>query len=223
MLFGNKLSPLTGDDIDLDRLFSDQRLVQQIRFVLEVEKLKNILRMTPLLNTARRENDAEHTWELTLMAVVFAEHADEPFDLCRTLKMLIIHDIVEIDAGDTFIYDSAALQDQEVREKAAADRIFGLLPPDQAHELRELWDEFEACITPEARYARAIDRFQPLLHNFFTSGGTWHLAGATKRDVLDRKSLIGNSSTRLWTAAQCFINESVLRRFLTEDVNNGSK
>lgn len=139
MTFETKLKPLSPDDIDLETLFADGRMAKQIRFILEVEKLKTVLRMTPLLDASRRENDAEHTWELALMAVLLAEYADEPVDLARVVKMILIHDIVEIDAGDTFIYDAKAVTDQEAREIAAADRLFGLLPEDQAAEFRALW------------------------------------------------------------------------------------
>ncbi len=216
MTFETKLKPLSPDDIDLETLFADGRMAKQIRFILEVEKLKTVLRMTPLLDASRRENDAEHTWELALMAVLLAEYADEPVDLARVVKMILIHDIVEIDAGDTFIYDSKAVTDQEAREIAAADRLFGLLPEDQAVEFRALWDEFEARKTPEARFARAMDRLQPLLHNFFTSGGTWHSAGVTRDMVTERKAVIAGASSRLWTAAQSLIDEGVRREFLAE-------
>ncbi|NWJ25984.1 HD domain-containing protein [Rhizobium sp. RM] len=216
MTFETKLKPLSPDDIDLETLFADGRMAKQIRFILEVEKLKTVLRMTPLLDASRRENDAEHTWELALMAVLLAEYADEPVDLARVVKMILIHDIVEIDAGDTFIYDAKAVTDQEAREIAAADRLFGLLPEDQAAEFRALWDEFEARKTPEARFARAMDRLQPLLHNFFTSGGTWHSAGVTRDMVMERKAVIAGASSRLWTAAQSLIDEGVRREFLAE-------
>jgi putative hydrolase of HD superfamily len=216
MTFDPKMKPLSLDDIDLATLLSNGRLAQQLRFILEVEKLKTVLRRTPLLDGSRRENDAEHTWQLAMMAVVLAEYSDEEIDLTRVLKMILIHDIVEIDAGDTFIYDSVAMQDQEEREKLAADRLFGLLPDDQRTELRGLWDEFEARITADARFARAMDRLQPLLHNVFTSGGTWHSPGVHKGLVLERKAVIGKGSSRLWQAARTLIDEGVKRQFLAE-------
>lgn len=216
MTFDPKMKPLSLDDIDLATLLSNGRLAQQLRFILEVEKLKTVLRRTPLLDGSRRENDAEHTWQLAMMAVVLAEYSDEEIDLTRVLKMILIHDIVEIDAGDTFIYDSVAMQDQEEREKLAADRLFGLLPDDQRTELRGLWDEFEARITADARFARAMDRLQPLLHNVFTSGGTWHSPGVHKDLVLERKAVIGKGSSRLWQAARTLIDEGVKRQFLAE-------
>ncbi|MFC7065518.1 HD domain-containing protein [Brucella rhizosphaerae] len=150
------------------------------------------------------------------MAMVLHEHANEKVDLLRALKMLIIHDIVEIDAGDTFIYDEVGAIDQEEREIQAADRIFGILPKDQSLEFRALWDEFEARTTPEAQFARAMDRLQPLLHNFFTSGGTWHTPGVTASDVLDRKLPISHASDVLWEAVQRIITEGVERGYLKQ-------
>lgn len=206
--------PLALGEAEMARLVPDGRLRQQLQFILEVEKLKQVLRRTPLLDGSRRENDAEHTWELALMAMLLHEHSNEPVNLLHVIKMLLIHDIVEIDAGDTFTYDTAALADQSDREKRAADRLFGILPQDQAQELRALWDEFEARETPEAKFARAMDRLQPLLHNFFTSGGTWHTPGVVKGDVWDRKSIIADSSDVLWETARRIMDEGVERGFL---------
>ena len=203
--------PLVLGETEMARLVPDGRLRQQFLFILEVEKLKQVLRRTPLLDCSRRENDAEHTWELALMAMLLHEHSNEAVDLLRVIKMLLIHDIVEIDAGDTFTYDTAALADQSAREMRAADRLFGMLPADQAGELRELWDEFEERVTPEAKFARAMDRLQPLLHNFFTSGGTWHTPGVTKDDVWDRKSIIADASDVLWETAKRIMDEGVDR------------
>lgn len=210
------LKPLKLSESEFANLVPHFRLRQQFQFILEVEKLKQIIRRTPLLDGSRRENDAEHTWELTLMAMVLHEHANENVDLLRALKMLIIHDIVEIDAGDTFIYDDVGAVDQEEREIQAADRIFGILPKDQSLEFRALWDEFEARTTPEAQFARAMDRLQPLLHNFFTSGGTWHTPGVTASDVLDRKLPISHASDVLWEAVQRIITEGVERGYLKQ-------
>jgi putative hydrolase of HD superfamily len=181
----------------LHSLLSNRRLVDQIGFILEVEKLKTILRRTLLLDGSRVENDAEHTWQLALMAMVLVEHSDEPVDLLRVLKMLLIHDIVEIDAGDTFAYDRVAQASQIEREIRAADRIFALLPGGQAAEFRALWDEFEAKVTPEARFANAMDRLQPLLHNFFTHGGTWRNSDVTAADVDRRMAPIGRASVTM--------------------------
>src|SRR4051812_42595057 len=161
------------------------RLAQQIRFIIEVDKVKEIFRQTLLTQSLRQENDAEHSWHLCLMVLVLAEHANSPgLDVLRVLKMLLIHDIVEIDAGDTFAYDTARMADQHARESLAADRIFGLLPSDQTTEFRSLWDEFEARQTPEAKFAAAVDRFQPMLQNCLTEGTAWRQHGVTSDRVI---------------------------------------
>src|SRR5215510_13981258 len=141
----------------------NERFERQIQFILEVDKLKTILRRTYLLNTDRAENTAEHSWHLAMMAILLAEHANEPVNVNHVVKMVLIHDIVEIDAGDTYFYDSAAEVDKSERERAAADRLFAILPPDQADELRKLWEEFETGTSAEARFALALDRFIPQL------------------------------------------------------------
>jgi putative hydrolase of HD superfamily len=178
------------------------RLARQIAFILELDRLKTILRQTLLTDGSRRENSAEHSWHLALMAMVLAEHADTPLDVARVVAMLLIHDVVEIDAGDTFCYDTAGVLDQGERERLAADRLFGLLPPDQAAAMRALWEEFEARQTPEARFAVAMDRLQPLLHNLQTGGGTWQSHGIDLDRVLTRTRPIGDGSARLWAYVQ---------------------
>ncbi len=186
------------------------RLEQQIRFLLEIDKLKEIFRQTVLLNSRRAENDAEHSWHLCLVVMVLAEHANTPdLDVLRVLKMLLIHDLVEIDAGDTFAYDTARLVDQHEREARAADRIFGLLPEDQATEFRALWDEFEARETPEAKFAAACDRFQPMLLNANTQGSAWQRHGITSDRVLSRNSIVQDGSGDLWAYAQEMIEAAV--------------
>lgn len=181
----------------LESFLGNRRLSQQIAFILEVEKLKTVLRRTLLLDRSRVENDAEHTWQLALMAMVLSEHSREKVELVRVLKMLLIHDIVEIDAGDTFAYDTVLAASQAERELKAADRIFALLPEDQAKEFRALWDEFEAKASAESRFANAMDRLQPLLHNFFTEGGTWSAGGITAKSVERRMQPIGMASDTL--------------------------
>jgi putative hydrolase of HD superfamily len=199
--------PITADY--LEGLFGNRRLMQQLAFILEVEKLKTILRKTPLLDRSRVENDAEHTWQLALMAMVLSEHSHEPVDLMRVIKMLLIHDIVEIDAGDTFAYDHAARTSQAERELKAADRIFAILPEDQAREFRTLWDEFELKQTSEARFANAMDRLQPTLHNFFTGGGTWHTNGVTSADVEHRIAPIPLASDALGALCEKLIAAAI--------------
>jgi putative hydrolase of HD superfamily len=185
------------------------RLEQQLNFIIEIDKLKSVLRQTPLIDRSRRENDAEHSWELAVMAVVLAEHAGSPIDLPRVVTMLLIHDIVEIDAGDTFLYDDEAASTKAAREQRAADRLFDLLPGDQAAQLRALWDEFEKLDTPEARFAKALDRLQPLLHNYYARGGTWRQPGVDHAKVTDRKKVIAQGSPRLWAYAQALLKRAV--------------
>ncbi|WP_037081214.1 HD domain-containing protein [Pseudonocardia spinosispora] len=181
------------------------RLASQIGFILEVDRLKTILRRTPLVAADRRENDAEHSWHLALMVIVLAEYAVEPIDVVRALKLVLIHDLVEIYAGDTFVYDASAQVDQVEREQAAAARLFPLLPDDQASEFRALWDEFELRRTPEARFAKAMDRLQPMLLSFHNEGGTWRTPGVTDAEVRRRMSVIGDGAPELWTYAQRLI------------------
>jgi putative hydrolase of HD superfamily len=190
------------------------RLTQQLDFIREVDRLKSVLRQTPLLDRSRRENDAEHCWEVALMAVLLAEYADPPVYAHHVVVMLLVHDLVEIDAGDTFIYDDEAVATQRRRERAAADRIFGLLPAEQGNELRALWQEFEAQQSPEARFAKAMDRLQPLLHNYNTRGGTWRAPGVTEERVLERKELIGLAAPDLWAYARGLIEDAVEQGFL---------
>lgn len=169
------------------------RLERQLRFLTEIDKAKLILRRTLLTDGSRRENDAEHSWHLAVMAAVLQEHAREPFSMERVLKMTLIHDLVEIYAGDTFAFDTAANAGKEDRETAAADRLFALLPPDQGQELRALWEEFDAMETADARYAAALDRLQPFLHNLCTQGA--HLgAGKSHAAAGDGTLRAGNGS-----------------------------
>jgi putative hydrolase of HD superfamily len=192
----------------------NERFEQQIRFILEIDKLKTIMRRTYLLNADRAENTAEHSWHLAMMAILLAEHANQPVDVARVIKMVLVHDIVEIDAGDTYFYDTAAALDKSEREHAAASRIFGLLPLDQGKELRELWEEFEAGQTADARFALALDRFMPQLHNYHTKGRSWAEHGITADRVLERNESMAEGSTRLWECAQVLLNDAVEKGFL---------
>jgi putative hydrolases of HD superfamily len=187
-----------------------ERLEQQVRFILEVDKLKEVFRQTLCTQSRRAENDAEHSWHLCLAVIVLAEHANsERMDVLRVLKMLIIHDLVEIDAGDTFAYDTARMAGQHDREALAADRIFGLLPADQAAEFRALWDEFEERTSPEAKFAAAIDRFQPVLLNSSTEGAAWKRHGVTADRVRARNAHIAEGSSDLWDLAAQMIQAAV--------------
>ena len=192
----------------------DIRFERQIQFILEVDKLKTILRRTYLLNADRVENTAEHSWHLAIGAILLAEHANEPVDITRVLKMVLVHDIVEIDAGDTYFYDEAAEVDKSTREQRAADRLFGILPSDQGEELRALWEEFELGETPEARFALALDRFMPQLHNYYTEGRSWNEHGITADRVLERNASIANGSGKLWDCARSLLDDAVERGFL---------
>lgn len=186
------------------------RLAQQIRFIIEVDKLKEVFRQTLLTQSRRQENDAEHSWHLCLMVIVLAEHANTPdINVLRVLKMLLLHDLVEIDAGDTFAYDTARMADQHEREARAADRIFGLLPADQAAEFRALWDEFEARVTPEAKFAAAVDRFQPMLQNCLTEGAAWRQHGVTSDRVIARNRHIADGAAAVWDYAAQLIADAV--------------
>jgi putative hydrolase of HD superfamily len=186
------------------------RLARQVSFILEVDKLKEIFRQTINTQSRRAENDAEHSWHLCLCVIVLAEHANSPnLDVLRVLKMVIIHDLVEIDAGDTFAYDTAAMAHQHEREALAADRIFGLLPPDQSREFRALWDEFEARQTPEAKFALAVDRFQPMLLNCKTEGAAWRRHGVTQDRVLARNAAVADACKPLWEYVVAMVQAAV--------------
>lgn len=174
---------------------TEQRLQQQIAFIVEIDRLKHVLRRTRLVGGARLENTAEHSWHIAAVALVLAEHVDESIDLCHVIKMLLVHDIVEIDAGDTFAYDSVGYADKEERERAAANRIFGLLPAEQGAELRALWEEFDAQATPESRFANLCDRLMPALQNYRNDGGTWREANVDRAAVDRRMQPIQASST----------------------------
>ena len=191
-----------------------ERLTSQLRFALEVDKLKRVLRRSLLVDGARRENSAEHSWHVTVLARVFAEYAPEGTDIDHVVNMLVVHDIVEIDAGDTFVYDRAAVRSQAERERAAADRIFALLPEDQAAWARSLWDEFEERKTPEARFARAVDRLSPLLANWHTEGAMWQQFKVSKDDVLKNVKLIAEGSKTLGAYALALVDDAERRGYL---------
>ncbi|MDX2185566.1 MAG: HD domain-containing protein [Opitutaceae bacterium] len=188
------------------------RLARQMEFLIECDHLKDIVRQSLCIHSRRNETDAEHSWHLALFALTLAEHANEtgaPLDVLRVVKMLILHDIVEIDAGDTFAYDDAGLATQVERERRAADRLFGLLPEDQGREFRSHWEEFEKRETPEARFAHAVDRLQPVLLNCLTEGRAWRDNGVTAEKVLERNRKIEEGSRLLWSQAERWIREAI--------------
>ena len=186
------------------------RLGRQLEFVAEAGRLKGVQRQTTLTDPARRENSAEHSWHLGLMAIALAEYAPAGTDLARVAAMLAVHDLVEVDAGDLSVYAAEADQiRQQAAEQAAAERIFGLLPPDQAHALRQLWDEFEERQSLEARFARALDRLAPMLENVKAGGGTWAEHGVSAQQVLEKVALIEDGSPRLGRFARALIGRAV--------------
>ncbi|QVQ50351.1 HD domain-containing protein [Spiractinospora alimapuensis] len=193
------------------------RLTAQLRFVLEVDRLKSVTRRNLLVDGSRRENSAEHSWYLALSARVFAEYAPPETDIDRVTEMLLIHDVVEVDAGDTFIYGAdEQVRGQQVRERAAADRIFSLLPEEQALQARAVWDEFEARETPEARFARAIDRIAPMLANAATDGGTWTEYNVSKDQVLEKVKIIAEGSPQLGEYARGLIEDAATKGYLAD-------
>jgi putative hydrolase of HD superfamily len=185
-------------ETDYDRAMTDPRVAQQIAFLVQADRLKTVLRRTPLTDNSRLENSAEHSWHLALAALALGEHAPAGVDVSRVLQLVVIHDLVEIDAGDTFAYDPAAHATKEERERAAADRLFGLLPSDQRATFRALWDEFEAHVTPESRYANALDRFQALLLNSHSGGGSWATHRVRRSQVLARMAPVQSALPSLW-------------------------
>jgi len=191
------------------------RFKSQIEFIAEVDKLKKIQRRTMLLDRSRQENSAEHCWHIALIVLVLSEYADEDdLNLLQVIKLLLVHDLVEIDADDTYCYDEIGGQDQKIRETKAADRIFNILPPDQAASFRSLWDEYETRETPESRFANALDRLQPLLHNYFTHGHTWKKYGIRKNQVIKRMKPVDEGSHFLWDYVSSLIDDAVEKGYL---------
>lgn len=191
------------------------RLERQIAFVMEADKVKTVFRRNRVVSDpARQENDAEHMYHFALLAMVLTEYANAPVNLLRVIQMILIHDLVEIDAGDTFVYDLAAQAGKREREERAADRIFGLLPADQSTEYRALWEEFEAEETMEARFAAALDRMQPLMCNYFTGGGAWKEHGVTAPQVFARNSKIERGSAELWTHVREMLNDALAKGYM---------
>jgi putative hydrolase of HD superfamily len=194
---------------------AEDRLAKQIEFIVQIDKLKGIMRQNVVTGSRRPESDAEHSWHLAMMAVLLAEYAAEPgLDVARVVKMALVHDLVEIDAGDTFCYDEAGNIGKEEREQQAAARLFALLPADQAAAMMALWQEFEAMETPEASFANCLDRLQPLLLNYNTEGHTWKKPGVNRAKVLKRNQVSEANAPRLWQLACQMIEDSVKRGLL---------
>ena len=193
------------------------RFDAQIQFLIEMDRMKNIYRQSRVLHEDRRENDAEHAWHLAMLALVLSEYANEPVDLQKVLATVLIHDVVEIDAGDTYAYDDAGNSTKAEREQKAADRLFGMLPPEQGAALRQLWDEFEAGSTPEARFANALDRIQPLMLNYCKHGESWKTHGIRAPQVRGRMRKVREGSQVLGEFADTIISRAVEEGILREE------
>lgn len=185
------------------------RLEQQIQFLVEIDNVKNIFRQTYLADGKRKENDAEHSWHIALMAFILKEYVKEPVDVMKVMLMVLIHDLVEIDAGDTYAYDSVGAVDKREREEKAADRIFGLLPKDQGSYFRELWEEFEAYETADAKYAHLLDNFQPILLNDASGGKSWTEHGVKKSQIYKRNEKVEETSDAVWQKIQDIVQKNI--------------
>jgi putative hydrolase of HD superfamily len=195
----------------------NERFNRQLNFLREVDKAKQVFRNTILMDSTRRENDAEHTWHMAICAMLFCEYAnDKNIDMSKLLQMIMIHDVIEIYSGDTFAYDEIARLDQNERENRAADKLFSLLPDDQEKIFRNLWNEFEAYETVEAKYAHLVDTFMPIYHNYITKGVKWKELGVTKEKVLSRNKHIQNSSTEIWNFVCWIMDDAVKKGYLPE-------
>ncbi len=192
------------------------RMTQQISFIECLDQLKLVLRQNLVMDESRRENSAEHSWHIATMAMVLSEYAPQSLNQLRVLKMLLLHDVIEIEAGDTFCFDVEGNRDKEEREQRAADQLFGLLPADQGAEFRTIWDEFETGETPEARFANSLDRFQVLLQNFNTRGGTWRIHDIEKARVIQRMLPIKEGAPALWPLVERYLDEACIKGFLKE-------
>ena len=190
------------------------RFEQLMRFLVEIDQMKNVLRQTLLADGSRRESDAEHSWHLAMYAMLLSEYAPEPVDVSRVIRMVLVHDLIEIYAGDTFCYDKEGNRDKAAREAAAADQLYALLPADQAGEYRALWEEFDRMDTPDSRFAAALDRVQPIINNYLTEGHTWKLGHVTSAQVYERMAPVKNGLPEAWKVVEWIINTSIEKGFL---------
>ena len=195
----------------------DDRLKEQIDFILEIDKRKEILRQNYLADGSARENDADHSWHLAMMALILSEYSNEKVDVTRVVPMVLTHDLVEIDAGDTYAYDEAGALTKETREKAAADRIFGILPKEQGTWMRGLWDEFEACNTPESRFAHVLDNSLPLFLNHAAGGISWKEHKVKRSQIYKRNRITGEGSAKIWEYMQELIQENINKGNIIDD------
>ena len=190
------------------------RLDQQLRFTAEIDKMTSILRRTMLVDGSRRENDVEHSWHIAVMALIFEEYVAEPVNVSRAVKMCVVHDLIEIYAGDTFAYDAAGNADKAEREAAAADKLFAQLPSEQGAEIRSLWEEFDAMQTPDAKYAACMDRLQPFLHNTLTDGHTWVESGTARQSVEKRMAIIRDFMPEVYKWVEKNLDNAVAQGWL---------
>ena len=200
----NSIKTLTiGDDF-----LVNERLLKDMEFIVELDRMKSILRQTSLINEDRREDDAQHSWHISVMTMVLSEYANEEIDTFKVIKMLLIHDLVELYAGDTFCYDKNANQDKKEGELAAADKIFGMLSKDKGQEMRALWDEFEEMKTSDALFAASMDRLQPMLNNYKNNGGTWKKYDVPQSDIYKRISPVKKSSDEIWNFVEFMLEDA---------------
>lgn len=191
------------------KFIKDEKLKNQIKFVMVIDEMKNIFRRNLIIDGSRRENDAEHSWHLAMLAMILEEYSAEKIDLERVLKIALVHDLIEVYAGDTFAYDEKGNEDKHEREVKAADKLFGMLDGTQGGEIRALWDEFEAMETAESRYANAIDRIQPLILNYMTNGHTWKQGNVHSTQIYKRMDIIRTATPELWHIVEGIINTSI--------------
>ncbi len=191
-------------------------LKSQLKFLMEIDKMKNVLRRNLIADGSRRENDAEHSWHFAMAAMIFAEYSGkDKIDINRVIKMALVHDLIEVYAGDTFAYDKEGYEDKEKREQEAADKLFNILPEEQGKEFRTLWEEFEEIKTDESKYANSIDRFMPLLLNYNTEGHTWRLRDdITSKSVYKRMEPIKTGIPKLWETVCFMIEDSIKKGYL---------
>ncbi len=187
----------------------DEKLKKQLKFILVIDNMKNIFRRNLLADGSRRENDAEHSWSLAMLAMLFEEYSAEKVDMEKTLKIALVHDLVEVYAGDTFAYDLKGNEDKLERETKAAQKLFEILEPEQGGEIRDLWNEFEEKKTPEARYANAIDRVQPLINNYMTDGYTWKEGDVHAPQIYKRNEIVRTAAPELWKLVEGIVDDSI--------------
>lgn len=192
-----------------------ERLLKDIEFIVELDRMKSVFRQTSIIGEDRYEDDAQHSWHIATMAMILSEYANEKVDICKVIKMLLTHDLVELFAGDTFCYDKEGNESKRERELAAADRIYGMLDEDKGKELRALWDEFEEGKTPEAIFAASMDRLQPMLSNYNNNGGTWRKFNVAKEDIYKRIAPVKKSSDQLWEFVQYMIEDAYERGLIS--------